>query len=161
MKMAKDLYKSRQMYQGPWLFYLLIPIGALVLMFLVDVFYKYYNEYTLSRDTKDVLMQMLEEDNLVTQDDYKEFARKKFTSLGYDAKDVTVVLNDDYMILINYKSYFSVIGELITKEKKVAVARYKGYLNEYKEAVVEEYLEEDVDDDNEEQTTPVVIPSKS
>lgn len=164
--MAKDLYKNRQMYQGPWLFYILIPIGAVALMFLVDLGYKYYNEYILNRDTKNVLYQMLEAEDLVTQEDYKAFARKKFEDLGYeDEKDVTVILRDDFIILINYKNYYSVIGELITKNKKVAVARFKGYTNEYKEAVVEEYtiaeedeLYEEGNIDNEE---PIEIPSKN
>lgn len=74
--MAKDLYKSRQMYQGPWLFYALIPIGAVVLMFLVDLCYKFYNEYTLNKDTKSVLLEMLDEEKLATQEEYKEFAKK-------------------------------------------------------------------------------------
>lgn len=113
--MAKDLYKSRQMYQGPWLFYVLIPIGGIILMFLVDLAYKHYNEYVLRRDTKNVLNQMLESSDLITQEEYKEFAKKKFESLGYETKYVTIVLKENYIILINYKSYFSVIGELITK----------------------------------------------
>lgn len=162
--MAKDLYKSRQMYQGPWLFYALIPIGAVVLMFLVDLCYKFYNEYTLNKDTKSVLLEMLDEEKLATQEEYKEFAKKKFESLGYDPKDVTVVLRDDYIILINYRSYFSVIGELITKEKKIAVARFKGYLNEYKEAVVEEFKDEDDELYENQDNNPgeaVTIPSKS
>lgn len=164
--MAKDLYKGRQMYQGPWVFYALIPIGAVILMFLVDLCYKYYNEYTLKRDTKDVLYQLLEAEDLETQEDYKNLAKKRFEALGYEAKDVTVILREDYMILINYKSYFSVIGELITGDKKVAVARFKGYLNEYKEATIEEYSEDDVDSEyenkeNDDPGEPVVIPSKS
>lgn len=162
--MAKDLYKGRQMYQGPWLFYILIPIGAVVLMFLVDLFYKYYNEYKINSDTKNVLYQMLDEENLVTQEEYKNFAKRKYQELGYEeVKDVTVILRDDYIILIYYKDYYSVIGELITKNKKIAVARYKGYTNEYKEAVVEEYTVEDEDslyeEDNKSNDDPVVIPS--
>lgn len=163
--MAKDLYKGRQMYQGPWLFYLLIPIGVVALMFLFDFGSKLYNEYSLNRDTKEVLYQMLEEENLVTREDYREFAKKKFESLGYEEnKDITVILRDDYIILITYKNFYSVIGELFTKNKKVAVARFKGYTNEYKEAVVEEYTidEEDelYEDEDNENPEPVVIPSK-
>ncbi len=159
--MAKDLYKGRQMYQGPWLFYILIPIGAVALMFLVDLGYKYYNEYILNRDTKEVLYKMLEQENLSTQEEYKTFAKKKFEELGYEeTADITVILKDDYIVLIYYRNYYSVIGELITKNKKVAVARYKGYTNEYKEAVVEEYTIEEEDElYSEEENTPVVIPS--
>lgn len=161
--MAKDLYKGRQMYQGPWLFYLLIPIGVVILMFLVDVCYKYYNEYTLNRDTKEVLYQILESDNLNTQEEYKAYAKKKYEELGYDSKNVTIVLKENYIILINYKNYFSVLGELITGKEKIAVARYKGYTNEYKEAVVEEYITEEDDnlDEVDDEENPVVIPSKN
>ena len=137
--MAKDLYKSRQMYQGPWIFYIIMVIGVVLLLFFVSLGYKYYNQYILDRDTKDVLYQILERDDLHTQEEYKNFAKKELEELGYDVKDATIILNDDSIILINYKSYFSVIGELITKKKKTAVARFKGYLNEYKEAVVEKY----------------------
>lgn len=162
--MAKDLYKGRQMYQGPWLFYILIPIGAVALMFLVDLGYKYYNEYILNRDTKEVLYKMLEQENLFTQEEYKNFAKKEFEEMGYeDSKDVTVILRDDYIILIYYRNYYSVIGELITKNKKVAVARFKGYTNEYKEAVVEEYTIEEEDELylEEENPEPVVVPSSN
>lgn len=163
--MAKDLYKGRQMYQGPWLFYMIIPIGAVVLMFLVDLVYKYYNEYTLNRDTEIILNELLEAENLETQDDYKALAKKRYEALGYDVNDVTVLLREDYIILINYKSYYSVIGELITGNKKVAVARYKGYLNEYKEAVVEKYSQDELDAEYEskenEEDEVVDIPSKS
>ena len=163
--MAKDLYKGRQMYQGPWLFYILIPIGAVALMFLVDWGYKIYNEYILNRDTKAILYKMLEAEDLTTQEEYKELAKKELEELGYEEnKDVTVILRDDYIILINYKNYYSVIGELITKTKKVAVARFKGYTNEYKEAVVEEYTIEEEDELYEEEesasTEPVGIPAK-
>ena len=160
--MAKDLYKGRQMYQGPWLFYILIPIGAVALMFLVDLGYKYYNEYILNRDTKEVLYKMLEQENLSTQEEYKNFAKKKFEELGYEeTSDITVILRDDYIILIRYRNYYSVIGELITKNQKVAVARFKGYTNEYKEAVVEEYTIEEEDElySEEESVPEVVIPS--
>ena len=162
--MAKDLYKGRQMYQGPWLFYILIPIGAVALMFLVDLGYKYYNEYILNRDTKEVLYKMLEQENLFTQEEYKNFAKKEFEEMGYeDSKDVTVILRDDYIILIYYRNYYSVIGELITKNKKVAVARFKGYTNEYKEAVVEEYTIEEEDELYLEEENPesVVVPSSN
>lgn len=141
--MAKDLYESRQMYQGPWLFFLLIPIGAVILIFLADMGFDYYYKYLTARDTKIVLEEMLTLDSLTTQEDYVEFAYKRFKDLGYDIDTINIEFIDDYIIILTSRSYFSVIGEIISGTTKVAESRWKGKYNEYKEIVIEEYTDED------------------
>lgn len=136
--MAKDLYESRQMYQSPLFFLIIIPIGMIILFFAFDFGYRIYNEQTLKRDTKEILMQMMNNNTLETEEDYKAYAVKQFGKLGYETSDVSVMMRNNVIILINYKSYFTMINEIIGGEKEVAVARFKGYYNEYKEAVVEE-----------------------
>lgn len=152
--MAKDLYESRQMYQGPWLFYILIPIGMIVLFFAIDFGMKLYHEYTLKNDTKEILTILMERDDYT---DIKEYAKKKYKEKGYETSDVSVITRGEEIILINYKSYFSMIGEIKGGKKNVAVARFKAYYNSNQELIVEEYTLEDeeevVDDD------PIIIPA--
>lgn len=152
--MAKDLYESRQMYQGPWLFYILIPIGMIVLFFAIDFGMKFYHEYTLKNDTKEILTILMERDDYT---DIKEYAKKKYEEKGYETSDVSVITRGEEVILINYKSYFSMIGEIKGGKKNVAVARFKAYYNSNQELIVEEYTLEDeeevVDDD------PIIIPA--
>ncbi len=147
--MAKDLYESRQMYQSPIIFYILIPIGMVILFFLIDFGIKIYNEYTLKRDTQEILKIVMESD----AEDLKSVAVKEFERRGYETDDVSVIERDNGILLVNYKSYFSMIGEIIGGNKSVAVARYFGYYDEHKELVIEEYgiedeeLDETTDDD--------------
>ncbi len=141
--MAKDLYESRKMYQGPWLFFLLIPIGAVILIFLADKGFDIYYDYKTKDDTKLVLKEMLTLDSLKTEEDYIEFAGKRFKDLGYDPETINIEFVDDYIFIFTNKSYFSVIGEITAGTQKVAEAKYKGKYNEYKEVVIEEYTDED------------------
>ena len=141
--MAKDLYESRQMYQGPWLYFLLIPIGAVILIFLADKGFDIYYNHKVSEDTKLVLNEMLTLDSLESREDYIEFASKRFKDLGYDPEAIDIQFIDEYIVVMTSRSYFSVIGEILTGDNKVAKARYKGKYNEYKEVVIEEFTDED------------------
>lgn len=141
--MAKDLYESRKMYQGPWLFFILIPIGAILLIFLADKGFDIYYKNLTAKDTQLVLKEMLTLDSLKTEQDYIEFAYKRFEDLGYDTDIINIEFVDEYIIILASRSYFSVIGEIVSGTTKVAEAKYKGKYNEYKEIVIEEYTMED------------------
>ena len=153
--MAKDLYESRQMTEGPLGFILLIPVGAVILFFLFDVCFKLYNDRKLLEDTKTVLTNLLDKDGLDTPEEIKEYAYVQYERLGYtreELEDMSIIyLEDGSVVLVNYKSYFSMISSIFGGNDKISVAKVRGYYNEYKETVVEEFVgdeEEDLIEDN-------------
>jgi hypothetical protein len=153
--MAKDLYESRQMTEGPLGFILLIPVGAVILFFLFDVCFKLYNDWKLLEDTKTVLTNLLDKDGLETPEEFKEYAYVQYERLGYareELEDMSIIyLEDGSVVLVNYKSYFSMISSIFGGNDKISVAKVRGYYNEYKETVVEEFVgdeEEDLIEDN-------------
>ena len=153
--MAKDLYESRQMTEGPLGFILLIPVGAVILFFLFDVCFKLYNDRKLLEDTKIVLTNLLDKDGLDTPEEFKEYAYVQYERLGYtreELEDMSIIyLEDGSVVLVNYKSYFSMISSIFGGNDKISVAKVRGYYNEYKETVVEEFVgdeEEDLIEDN-------------
>lgn len=153
--MAKDLYESRQMTEGPLGFILLIPVGAVILFFLFDVCFKLYNDRKLLEDTKTVLTNLLDKDGLDTPEEFKEYAYVQYERLGYtreELEDMSIIyLEDGSVVLVNYKSYFSMISSIFGGNDKISVAKVRGYYNEYKETVVEEFVgdeEEDLIEDN-------------
>lgn len=153
--MAKDLYESRQMTEGPLGFILLIPVGAVILFFLFDVCFKLYNDRKLLEDTKTVLTNLLDKDGLDTPEEFKEYAYVQYQRLGYtreELEDMSIIyLEDGSVVLVNYKSYFSMISSIFGGNDKISVAKVRGYYNEYKETVVEEFVgdeEEDLIEDN-------------
>ncbi len=153
--MAKDMYESRQMTEGPLGFILLIPVGAVILFFLFDVCFKFYNDWKLLEDTKTVLTNLLDKDGLETPEEFKEYAYVQYERLGYtreELEDMSIIyLEDGSVVLVNYKSYFSMISSIFGGNDKISVAKVRGYYNEYKETVVEEFVgdeEEDLIEDN-------------
>lgn len=159
--MAKAQFETRRMTEGPFMFFLMIPIGVFLLLIGFDFFYKIYNDKKLLNDTKTVMKMMLDKDGLETPDEMKNYAIEQFENLGYETTDdLSLIVGDDYYILVNYSTYFSMINEITFKPKKIAVARVKGYYNEYKETVVEEFVpDQDKDEDliEEEGNSDIII----
>lgn len=162
--MAKDMYEQRQMTEGPGFFIILIPVGAFILFFLFDFFYKYYNDWKLMEDCKVVLRNVLDKDGLDTPEKFKEYAKVQFERLGYEREkleDLSIIFAEDgSVILVNYASYFSMINEIFGGPDKIAVAKVRGYYNEHKETVIEEFIgdeEEDLIDDSTTTTKPVAF----
>ena len=158
--MAKDLYESRQMTEGPLGFILLIPVGAVILFFLFDVCFKFYNDWKLLEDTKTVLTNLLDKDGLETPEEFKEYAYVQYERLGYtreELEDMSIIyLEDGSVVLVNYKSYFSMISSIFGGNDKISVAKVRGYYNEYKETVVEEFVGDEEEDLIEDNTTNAV-----
>lgn len=149
------MYESRQMTEGPLGFILLIPVGAVILFFLFDVCFKFYNDWKLLEDTKTVLTNLLDKEGLDTPEEFKEYAYVQYERLGYtreELEDMSILyLEDGSVVLVNYKSYFSMISSIFGGNDKISVAKVRGYYNEYKETVVEEFVgdeEEDLIEDN-------------
>ena len=154
--MAKSQYDHRQMTQGPGLFIFLIPVGAVVLFFLFEFCFKYYNDWKLMDDTKTVLRNVLDKEGLDTPEKFKEYAYIQFERLGYEREeldDMSIIFAEDgSVILVNYSSYFSMISMIFGGNDKISVAKVRGYYNEHKETIIEEFVgdeEEDLIDDSE------------
>lgn len=146
--MAKAQFQNRRMTQGPFMFIIMIPIGAFLILVGFDFFYKMYNEYKLLNDAKTIMKAVLDKEGLETPEDYNRYAEEKFYELGYEeSEDFSLVVTEDEFYLVVYSNYFSMINEITFKPDKIAVARVKGFYNEYKEPVIVKY----VPDENQEE----------
>lgn len=147
--MANNVYGQRKMYSGGLIFLIIIPIGFIALIYLYDFIQGIYFQNQLDNAVKEVLNRTLDRDGLESYQEYREYALRTFTDMGFDTEDMSLITLEDGYILVNYKNYTSVVGELsfgLLRTKKIMVhSAYKGYYNEYKETVVEKY-EEDLDD---------------
>lgn len=145
--MAKDLYESRQMYQSPLMLVIILPIIGILLIVGIELGFKFYNVNKIENVTKDVLTKMLERESLDTYEKKRNFCIQEFKDLGFkNTKHMVLIEVDDYYVLVMYHSYFSIINTLLFQPAKQAVARYKGYYNEYNEPVLEK-LDSDEDED--------------
>lgn len=149
--MAKDIYGGRKMYVGPWFFILIIPIGLIIICFLYDFGRGNAERAKLDLDTKEILTEVLNREGLETLDEMHDFAERQYKLKGYDPEDLTFTEEDNgQYIIATYNQYTSVIGELsfgLVRSKRISVhSAYKGYFNEFKEIVIEKYVEDDTED---------------
>ena len=145
--MAKDLYKSRQMYQSPLMLIIILPIIGTLLLLGIEFGFKIYNVNQIESDTKEVLTKMLERESLTTYEKKRDFCYSEFKELGYkNTKHMVLIEVDDYYVLVMYHNYFSIINTLLFQPAKTAVARYKGYYNEYNEPVIEKLDSDEAED---------------
>ncbi len=140
--MAKDLYESRPMVQSPALLFLLMPVIGIIILLAVDFTVKTWTEAKLDKDTKEILTLMLENETLKTPEDYKAYAIKKFSERAYETDDISVIMNQEGIILISYKKYFSMLGTIIGRGNKLADVRYIGSKKEDGTITIRKYIEE-------------------
>lgn len=129
-----------------YLFFIIIPIGMIVLFFALDFGYKIYVENKLYIDASEVFKMALDSEGLDTEEEFNNYINDKFREKGYTEFDLSITNKKDYKLLIIYNSYFSIINQLLHNGSKMSVVRLKGYYNEYKETVIEKYDEEEDDD---------------
>ncbi len=132
---------------GGIFFILLIPIGFVILIYLYDFCQQIYFQVSLDKAVKETLTKTLKREGLETYEDYREYAVRTFKDMDYATDDMSLIQKDDFYVLVNYKNYTSVVGELSfgllrTKQKMVHSA-YKGFYNEYKEVQVEKFKEDE------------------
>jgi len=148
---ATDVYGRRKMFSSGIVFLFLVPIGGIVLFFLYDFCANIYYQNKLDNETKEVMGAILEREGLENIDEMKEFAIKVFEEYKIDEENFSLTQVDDYYILTAYHRHVSVVWELsfglLRTKKKTVSSSYKGYYNEYKEAVVEKYVEENLNED--------------
>lgn len=144
--MATDVYGKRKMFSSGTIFLILVPIGAIAIFFAYDFFMNIYKQAELEKHTKEVLEETLNREGLENLEEMKIFASKVFEEYGITEDNYSLMQFDDYYILTSYDYYISVVGELsfglIRNKEGTVYTSYKGYYNEYKEAVVEKYNED-------------------
>ena len=136
--MSKDLYESRTMYQKPTVLVITIICVMILTIFIIDFVTKRVSISKIDHDTLEVIKLIINEDS----DKRKEKADNELKRLGYKNPNFNIIEDDDYVILVNNSSYFTIIGEL-TKKPKYYTSTYKAYFNEYHEIVAEKYIDQD------------------
>ncbi len=136
--MSKDLYESRTMYQKPTVLVITIICVMILAIFIIDFVTKRVSISKIDHDTLEVIKLIINEDS----DKRKEKADNELKRLGYKNPNFNIIEDDDYVILVNNSSYFTIIGEL-TKKPKYYTSTYKAYFNEYHEIVAEKYIDQD------------------
>lgn len=150
--MATDIYGKRKMYSSGGLLLLIIPFGMIIIFLLYDFGINLYTQKRLDKQTEEALYEVLNREGLESLDEARDYVEKLFMEYEIPDDDISLLEFDseDALLLTVYDRYTSVIGELtfgLVKNKQIMVhSSYKGYYNEFKEAVVEKYNEkEDID----------------
>ena len=164
--MSVDVYGKRKMYSSGTIFLLFIPIGAIILFYLYDFCANFYKQKQIEKTTYSVMSDILNREGLEGLEEMKIYAKKVFEEYDITEDDFSLTQVDDYYLLTVYDSYISVVGELsfgFLRNKEVMVhARYKGYYNEYKEAVIEKFEDNndelsDFNDSDESEDEEIII----
>lgn len=145
--------KNQKRYSGGLIFILFIPIGLFICLYLYDWGRAIYEQKKLDKDTEEILYRVLNRGGLTTTEEYKNYAIRLYQEYGYDTDEMSFleIEGEDAFLLINYKRYLNMVGEIsfeiLRNDTSIVHSSYKGYYNEYKEAVVEKYVEDDEDVD--------------
>ena len=147
------------------IFYILIPVGAIVLGIIVNMIYDNYHETVLKKDTKEILNYLMTKD-IETSEEYRELAINMYKEKNYDDADfLSIILGDDYLLLVKYHSFNDLrsllnifhiewidksgyindeqINEGMDKKSALVSAKYIARINEWKEAEIEEFKEDE------------------
>ncbi len=111
--------ETKNRYASQWIWFLIIPVGAILLVIAVNFVYDKIIETGFEKDTKEVLNALMYREDLETADDYKAAAidqfkqikttnpfdgdKKKYTE--EDLENISVVVGKDYVLLSNYYSF--------------------------------------------------------
>lgn len=137
--MKKDLYESRKMYQNPIVLVITIVCAMILIIFIADFVSKKIAAVKIDNDTKSVLKLVMEYNG----EDKLDYAKREFEKIGYSNANINLVELDDYILLTNNASYFTIVGELF-KKPKYHRANFKASFNDYHEIVIEEYSEDNM-----------------
>lgn len=148
------------------LFLILIPITAVILAFVINIFMDKYYEKKLDKDTLYIINEIITKD-FETAEEYKELAIEYYEDLKYtESPDYLVIrLGKEYMVFLKYhpindlKTFLNIfkikwvddngmvssdaeINKGMDEKTGVISAKYIVYLNEYHEPIIEPYTEE-------------------
>ena len=130
------------------LYLLLVPVGVFLFSVLFDYLNNNYWQQKLDGITEEALVEALKMESVDTEEEYEKFAldRYKFNDIKDNDIRVTILQDEHSSIMIsNTIEHFSIYG-YVTGQKQYSTSRYKGYMNEYNEPIVEKI--EDVFEDD-------------
>jgi hypothetical protein len=156
--MAKGKNQVDQTYK---IFYILIPVGAILLAVVCNWFYDNYHEKVLKRDSREILDYLMTRD-IDTAEEYKEVAIEMFKEKGYDDADlISIYVGDDYLLFAKYHTFkdlrvfFNIfdihwfddhgmvndedINSKLDRKSAMVAAKYLVHINEWKEAVIDDF----------------------
>lgn len=149
---------------GHGIFYVLIPITAIILAFIVNIIMDNYYQKKLENDTLEIINYIITKD-YQTPEEYKKEALEIYSEKEYTESEdyLTIRLGHDYMVFLKYHpindlttilnifkvKWFDKNGYIddeeinTTMDQKTGVlnAKYIIYLNEYREAEIVPYDE--------------------
>ena len=147
------------------LFYILIPISAIVLAFVINIIMDNYYKKKLEKDSLEIVNYIITKD-FQTADEYKELALQEYEDRKYtDSPDSLIIrLGHEYMVFFKYhpindlKTFLNIfkvkwvdkdgyiddqqINEGMDEKTGVLTVKYIIYLNEYDEPIIEQYTDE-------------------
>ena len=150
---------------GHGIFYILIPITAIILLVVINFIMDAVYQKKLERDTLEVINYIITKD-FDTPEEYRKLAQEQFEDMKYtDYEDYIVIrLGHEYMVFMKYhpindlKTFLNIfkfkwtdkdgylddnkINEGMDRETGTLSAKYIIYLNEYREPVIIEYSDE-------------------
>ena len=159
--------KQSQVDKTYKIFYLLIPAGAILLAVVCNWMFDNYHEKVLKRDTKEIVEYLMTRD-IDTAEEYKEIAMDMYKDKGYDDSDlISIYVGDDYLLFAKYHTFkdlrvfFNIfdihwfddygmvndndINTKLDRKSAMVAAKYIVHINEWKEAVIEEFGDDEND----------------
>lgn len=111
--------ESKSRYASPAIWFLIIPIGAIILVLIINFIYDQIIQVDFDNETKEVLTELMYRTDLETREDYKNAAielykkietknpfdgdKKKYSEEDLD--NISVIVGSDFVLLSNYYSF--------------------------------------------------------
>ena len=132
---------SNRVYQNPAKLLILVPIGAIVFIYLFDIVFLKWNEYRLDKVTSQVIVDTLDHETFRDEVNLKEYVEGKFKEYGYDEGfKHNVEVNDKYIFVTTTYTF--------SKDAHASTVMI-GYFDEYKKPVtIKYYNDQDIPDSN-------------
>ena len=136
------------------IYFIMVPVGVFLFSVFFDIGNNIYWQKRLDKATETILVEALKTESIDTNEEYVEYAKKRYEEKKFDNNDIKVTFMTDEnhsIILSDTYEHFSIYG-YVTGQKQFTTSKYKGYLDEYNEAQVEKLQEVYEDDKVEEES---------
>ena len=134
------------------IYILLVPVGVFLFSVFFDFCNNIYWQNKLDDITEEILVESLKMDSIDTEEEYEKFALDRYKLKEINDNDIRITfLTDEHnsVMISNTIEHFSIYG-YVSGQKQYSTSRYKGYMNEYKEPVIEKIEDIYADDKVEE-----------
>ncbi len=133
---------SNRTYQNPAKLLILVPIGAIVFIYLFDICFLKWNEYKLDKTTRQVIVDTLDHETFSSEVALRDYVDRKFNEYGYTENfTYNVEVKDKYIYISDTYTFFSLKGYAFSKDAH-ASAVIIGYFDEYKKPVTIKYVDQ-------------------